>query len=177
MHVENVHERSLNVPSQQVGKLIDSLASRKDSLWPCSSWPPMKFDRPLSVGATGGHGPIRYLVEAYVPGQSVRFRFLGPKGFDGYHCFEILGTSNDRTVLRHTLKMAVRGRAIATWPLVFRPLHNALIEDALASAEASLGLPSMVVPWSLWVKVLRWAISGGNVRKQIAPNRLAGTDP
>ena len=178
MHVENIHERSLNASSEQVGKLIDSLASRHDLLWPHNSWPPMKFDRPLSIGAIGGHGPIRYLVETYLPGQSVSFRFLGPKGFDGYHCFEILNTSNDNTVLRHTLRMAIRGRAIVTWPLIFRPMHNALIEDSLACAEASMGLPSTVLPWSLWVRLLRWVISGGRVRRQMTPNRsIQGGEP
>ena len=159
----------MNAPPGQVGKLIDSLASRNDLLWPRYSWPPMKFDRSLSVGAAGGHGPIGYFVEAYIPSQSVRFRFVEPKGFDGYHSFEILKSGDHNTVLRHTLKMATHGRAIVTWPLVFQPLHNALIEDSLARAEESLGLPPRVLPWSLWVKLLRWVISGGKVRRQITP--------
>lgn len=65
--------------------------------------------RPIySVGARGGHGPSRYVVAAYVPGQSIRFRFTGPKGFDGYRGYEIAETL-DALVLRHTLQMATRG--------------------------------------------------------------------
>lgn len=59
MKVLNVHERELRATSEQVGALIGSLASRNDLLWPRHIWPKMEFDRPLSVGATGGHGPIR----------------------------------------------------------------------------------------------------------------------
>jgi hypothetical protein len=65
----------------------------------------------------------------------------------------------------------VHGLALVTWPLAFRPMHDALIEDSLACAEASLGLPPAVHHWSPWVKVLRWIISRGKARKQITPNK------
>jgi hypothetical protein len=31
--------------------LIDGLAGEQDRLWPWRAWPPMRFDRPLGVGA------------------------------------------------------------------------------------------------------------------------------
>jgi hypothetical protein len=170
MKVINVHERELNASPAGIGALIDSLASDRDLLWPYYSWPRMEFDRPLAVGATGGHGPIRYFVEAYTPGRSIRFRFIGPKGFDGFHCYDIIPASDD-VILRHTLEMRAHGPAIVTWPLVFRPMHDALIEDALARAEASLGLMPTVLPWSPWVKLLRWILSGGKASKQITPKK------
>jgi hypothetical protein len=80
MKVINVHERELQADLEKVGALIDSLSSLEDALWPISSWPRMEFDLPLSVGATGGHGPVRYFVESYTPSQAIRFRFTGPKG-------------------------------------------------------------------------------------------------
>lgn len=89
MKVRNVHERNLKVPSSRVGKLLDSLASPEDELRPHQNWPPMKFDRPLEVGAIGGHGPIRYTIQDYEPGQYIRFRFSRPRGFNGTHSFEI----------------------------------------------------------------------------------------
>jgi hypothetical protein len=165
--VINVHERKLNVSPTEVGTLIDSLASDNDLLWPLHSWPRMEFDRPLAVGATGGHGPIRYVVEAYNPGRSIRFRFLGPKGFDGFHGYDVLPMNDSEVVLRHVLEMRTHGLALVTWPLAIRPIHDALIEDSLTRAEASLRLPPTIHRWSLWVKILRWIISGGRAREQV----------
>lgn len=161
MKVLNIHERVLEVDPIQVGALIDSLASKEDRLWPNRLWPRMIFDRPLGVGATGGHGPIRYFVEEYMQGKSIKFHFTGPKGFDGYHGYEILNGSGRLIILRHTLKMNTHGWAVLTWPLAFRPMHDALLEDSLAIAEVSLGLSPKIQRWSLWVKFLRWVLSGG----------------
>ena len=68
MRLHNVHERALPVPAASAGRLLDGLGGRPDLLWPGESWPPMRFDRPLQVGADGGHGPIRYRVEEHAPG-------------------------------------------------------------------------------------------------------------
>ena len=170
MKVLNIHERMLNASPAEVGSLIDSLASDNDLLWPKHSWPRMEFDRPLSIDATGGHGPIRYFVEAYTRGQSIRFRFLGPKGFEGCHSYEVIA-EGDKIILRHTLEMQVHSSAFVTWPLVFCPMHNALIEDSLARAEASLGLAPTIRPWSPWVRLLRWALSGDKASKQVMPKK------
>lgn len=168
MKVVNVHQRELQATSEKVGALMDSLASKGDALWPKQSWPRMEFDRPLGMGATGGHGPIRYFVEEYHPGRSIKFRFTGPKGFDGFHGYEVLPTG-ESVVLRHTLRMDTRGLAVVSWPLVFRPMHDALIEDSLTTAEVSLGLPPRVRVWSPWVRLLRWLVSGGKARAQVVP--------
>jgi hypothetical protein len=166
MKVINIHERELEASHEKAGALIDSLSSPSDSLWPRQSWPPMHFDRPLAVGATGGHGPIRYRVESYTPGQSVKFRFLEPKGFDGYHCFEIAHVSERSCVLRHTIEMTTHGLACFTWMLIIRPLHDALLEDALDVAQASLGLIPQKHTWSLRVRFLRWMLAKRRTRKQ-----------
>jgi hypothetical protein len=168
MRVINIHERQLNATAHEVGALIDSLASPEDALWPRQWWPPMRLDRPLATGARGGHGPIRYFVEAYTAGQCVNFRFTGPSGFDGFHRFECEGSSAGTTLIRHTLRMTTHGPAMVTWPLLFRPLHDALIEDAFANAEAALGLPARIQPWSLTVRVLRRLLSGNRARPQVS---------
>jgi hypothetical protein len=168
LRVLNVHQRSIPRPAAEVGRLIDSLASERDRLWPRALWPAMRFDRPLGVGADGGHGPIRYSVVAYEPGRRVRFRFSAPRGFNGWHELEVL-SEGDGTQLRHTLEMNTEGRALLTWPLAIRWLHDACLEDAFATAEASLGLAPTVVPWSPWVKFLRRAMSGGKSRPQAFP--------
>jgi hypothetical protein len=166
LKVHNVHERELPASPQQVGALIDSLSSRDDALWPRQCWPRMAFDRPLGVGAAGGHVAVRYVVEAYEPGHSIRFRFTGPRGFDGHHRLEIVPLTEQRCTLRHRIEMTTRGAARLTWPLFFRPLHDALVEDALAVAQASLGLQPDVRPWPLWVRLLRWTASRGRAKPQ-----------
>lgn len=171
MDVLNIHKRKLEADPTAVGALLDSLSSPEDRLWPRHAWPRMAFDRPLEVGARGGHGPIRYVVEAYTPGQSIRFRFIGPSGFDGFHGYEIeRGLSAQTTVLKHTLEMTARGKAVASWPLIYRPMHDALLEDSLALAQVSLGLPPDIRPWSFWVKMLRWSLSGGKAHGQAMPD-------
>ena len=169
MKVLNVHERELRATRDEVGALIDSLASPADALWPNVAWPRMKFDRPLGVGATGGHGPIRYVVETYAPGWSVTFRFTGPPGFDEFHGYEVVAVSASTVLLRHTLQMTTHRLAVLSWPLVFPPLHDALIEDSLATAEASLGQPPKVQSWSRWVRFLRWAVSRTALARRSEP--------
>ena len=159
MRVRNVHERTFAATSSEVGRLVDSLASDDDRLWPRDRWPAMRFDRPLAVGAVGGHGPIRYVVETYAPGESIRFRFTGPRGFDGFHAFQVDIVDGRAARLRHELVMTTHQLAIVSWPLVFRPLHDALIEDALDRAAESLGEAPRRATWSPWVRALRSALS------------------
>jgi len=101
----NVHERRVPVPAATAEALLDSLAGPEDRSWPRQQWPAMRFDRPLGAGARGGHGPVRYTVEEYVPGRRVRFRFLGPTGFDGYHEYEVPVEDDSACRLRHSLAM------------------------------------------------------------------------
>ena len=153
--IVNTHERWLAAPPAVVGALLDGLAGPDDGLWPRDRWPAMRLDRPLGVGARGGHGPVRYRVENYRPGSVVRFRFERPAGFDGHHAYVVVPRSSG-TVLRHDLVMRTRGAARLTWPLFFRPLHDALIEDSLERAARSLGLPSSPPDgWPLRVRALR----------------------
>lgn len=166
MRVTNIHERRIARPPAEVGALLDTLASDADALWPRTNWPAMDFDRPLGVGADGGHGPVGYSVVEYVPGRRVKFRFSRPAGFNGHHWFEVIPDGNSATVLRHTIEMKAEGPALLTWPLAIRWLHDACVEDALAVGQASLGIEPLVVPWSPWVKVLRWLMTGGRARPQ-----------
>jgi hypothetical protein len=158
MKVVNVHRRKLQASPERVGALLDSLSSPQDAL-SCRQWPRMIFDRPLAVGASGGHGPIGYFVEAYWPGDSIRFRFTAPKGLDGWHGFEVIRTGDSECVLEHRIEMEIGGPALLSWPLMFGPLHDALTEDALSQAQVSLGLEPQRVEWPLRVKLLRWLVS------------------
>ncbi|MFI5980114.1 SRPBCC family protein [Streptomyces sp. NPDC051555] len=157
MGVYNVHERLLAAEGSDVGALVDSLSGgAADRLWPHPNWPAMEFDRPLAVGATGGHGPVRYTVTAYVPGTWVRFAFSGPRGFDGFHEFAVLPVDGGRTVLRHTLAMRVSGPARLTWPAAYRWMHDACLEDGLDRAElACTGTVARPARWTRYVRLLR----------------------
>lgn len=154
MKVENIHSRTVPIPADQVGVLMDSLSSERDLLWP-DDWPPMRFDRPLQVGATGGHKPIRYFVEAFRPGRRIRFQFTGPAGFNGYHQFDILEDGPEQSTLKHSLIMTTSGGAIITWPLFFRPLHDALVEEAFDKAERHFNLNPVGHRRSPYVRFLR----------------------
>ena len=156
MRIDNVHSREIEGTPEAVGSLLDSLSSPEDRLWPTEHWPAMRFDRPLEVGADGGHGPIRYAVEAYTPSESVVFRFKGPKGLSGVHRLDISPTDRGAT-LTHTIDGAASPRFVIPWKLVFEPLHDALTEDALDNAERAVtGEVSSPAEWSRWVRLLRW---------------------
>ncbi|MGX5185858.1 SRPBCC family protein [Streptomyces avermitilis] len=156
MGVYNVHERLLTANHSKVGTLIDTLASSDDKLWPTRGWPPMELDRPLATGAAGGHGPVRYTVAAYVPSHWVRFTFNGPRGFRGFHEYAAFTVDQEHTLLRHTLAMAAQGPARLTWPLIFRPFHDACLEDSLDRAElACTGTVARPAHWGRYVRVLR----------------------
>ena len=110
------------------------------------------------------------------PGESIKFRFAGPTGFDGFHGYQRIKTTAHTVVLRHALEMTTHGLAVLSWLVVYRPMHDALIEDSLATAEASLGQAPQITPWSFWVRFLRWVVSHGKARAQVTPNqRLQGT--
>jgi hypothetical protein len=152
----NLHTRRLNASRAEVGALIDSLAGDQDRLWARHSWPELRFDRHLGVGAVGGHGPIRYTVVAYEPGRWVRFRFTSPRGFDGFHEFTAHPRDPGGTDLRHLMVMRLRFPAWLTYPLLWRPLHDALLEDTLDRAERSLtGTIESPATWSPYVRLLR----------------------
>lgn len=164
--IENVHQRHLHANAGAVGALLDSLSTKHDRLWPRRQWPAMRLDGPLGVGAAGGHGPVRYVVDAYEPGRFVRFRFTGPAGFHGHHGFTVSDVEDDAgVVLRRELMMTVTGLARVTWPLTFRPLHDALIVESLDGAASEVGHPPEVpAKRSLWVRLLRSVMSSPLLR-------------
>lgn len=157
MRISNIHERSFAAPPGAAGRLLDGLSGRPDPLWPTEHWPPMRFDRPLAVGAVGGHGPIRYRVAEYAPGSHIVFGFTGPPGLTGTHEWRV-EPAGEGCRLRHSIEGAATGRMLVAWPMLFRPLHDALIEDALDKAERDLtGTVDRPRSWSWRVRLLRRA--------------------
>jgi hypothetical protein len=138
--VQNIHERRFGGAdvAQRIGALLDTLGSSNDKLWPSDAWPPLRMDRGLAIGSTGGHGPIGYHVESYEPGKSVVFRFAAGLGIVGTHQLDVVADRDGSTVVRHTLEGQLEGPMRMGWPLMIRWMHDALIEDALDNVEATL---------------------------------------
>jgi hypothetical protein len=153
MKIVNVHQRLLHASPERVAALIATLGQPNDQLWPRTGFPRMVLDGPLAVGAKGGHGPIRYTVEACEPGF-VAFRFRSAKG---WHAFEVLEGTAHHCVLEHRMELEVSGLALLRWLLVIRPLHDACLEELLSQAQASLGVIPRIIPRSPYVSLLlRW---------------------
>ncbi len=155
--IHNVHERELRATRGRIGALLDRVAEPGGPLWPADRWPPLRLDRPLAVGAIGGHGPIRYACTRYVPGPSVEFTFDPAMGLLGTHTLSVLdGPGPDTCVLRHVLTGHRRTvRAHQRWLLATRWLHNALLEDLLDNAARAAGQPlEHPARWSPWVRLL-----------------------
>ncbi|MFH9419734.1 DUF2867 domain-containing protein [Streptomyces sp. NPDC017529] len=177
--VHDVHARTVRASAAAVGALLDRLAGDDDPLFPVPGWPAMRFDRPLGVGATGGHGFVRYRVTAYEPGRRVRFDF--PEG--GYHAFEVTPLDADHCRVTHVLEGRFRGARRAAWPIAVRWLHDTVVEEALDNVElAATGTLRAPARRSRWVRLLNrllWerptavAVPSG---ARLARNAFARTD-
>jgi hypothetical protein len=159
--VLNVHERRLPIPPEAAGRILDSLSSRDDLLWPGERWPPMVLDHGLASGSRGGHGLVRYKVSEYVPGRRVEFEFGAMKRlrtFRGRHYFEVLPRGG-QVILRHTIDVDTDFATWVQWKLVIEHLHDALLEDAFDKAERKAGLPAPHrSAWPIRVRFLRWLV-------------------
>mgnify|MGYP003745620701 FL=1 len=155
MKVLNVHKRIINQPKNEVSEILKTLATENDKIWPKEKWPQMKFKDGIKIGAKGGHGPIRYLVEEYNPNEIIQFRFLKPNGFNGIHKFEINELSKEKTEIKHTLDMNTVGKGTLIWIFGIRSLHNALIEDGLDKLENDFLENKKLSKWNFWLRFLR----------------------
>ena len=152
MRVNNVHTRVLPCSLAAAGALLSQLSSPGDLLWP-DEFEPMRFDRPLGVGARGGHGPIRYTVTAFEPGRRVEFTF-GPRvGIRGKHAAEVESTT-EGTLMRHTVEGSTTGKMIVLWPLLIRWLHDECVELMLDRAESNARGATVSHRSGLWAAFL-----------------------
>ncbi len=160
MRITNLHERVLPTGGPVAESLINGLAGVDDRLWPHDRWPAMRLDGGLRVGSEGGHGPIHYRVIEHQPGRLVRFAFTAPEGLLGQHAYE-LAQDAQTVVLRHTLNGRTTGRMRWQWPLLFRPLHDALIEDSFDRAVTAVSQTTYQPRrWPTRTRALRWLLKG-----------------
>lgn len=150
--IENVHVREIAAPAAVVGDILDSIGSADDRLWATDIWvaEPVVFDRPLGVGADGGHGSIRYSVIEYDPGRRIVFEFSPDGGLAGTHAFDLEPLGPDRSRLAHTLE-AETSRWMRPLVPVLIGWHDAMVETAFDRAEleatGSLGRRTRIPRW------------------------------
>ena len=154
--IRNVHERVINAPRESLGVLLDGLGQKGDRLWPSRSWPPMVLDRPLALGAEGGHDGIYYYVSEYEPGRRVRFTFHPRTGIIGAHELGLDALDDERSRIRHVLIGRTSGAMRVMFPAAVEPLHDVVIEDLFDNAEReTTGTVIRPATWSPRVRVLR----------------------
>jgi hypothetical protein len=149
-----------------------TMSSPDDRLWP-SGVPGLRFDGPLAVGASGGHGPIRYQLTSLDEKTGMVFRFQEPTGLVGHHSFHVLPDGRAGTVLRHELVAEPEGWMRARWPLAVRWVHHTVLEELLDRAELGTGnAPAQPHQRSLWVRSL---LSVGAPRLRAVPVPLSSS--
>jgi len=165
-NVFDTHERVLPASPDVVGALLDRLGSDDDPLWPLDRWAPLDLDRPLDLGTRAEHGPFRYFVNEYEPGRAVRFRFSAPPGYVGHYEFMVERAGEQGARLRHVLTLSLDDiNTRLKWWTIWRPLHDALLEDLLDRAEAVVtGRPVQPREWSWRVRLLR-RLAGSRVAR------------
>ena len=155
MKVVNIHKRCILQPKEKISEILDSLSTRNDQLWPKEKWPPMVFKKGLIEGAIGGHGPVKYSIQKYIPGNLIEFKFLKPDGFIGIHKFEIMEIADEQTEIKHTINMVLSGKGILSWYIAIKWLHDALLEDCLDKVENHFQENKKKTELNLWVVFLR----------------------
>ena len=141
--MKTVHERELATSASAVGELVDD----PSRMWP-ARWPPI---------TDAGIGFLRHEPLGHSAGEWRSYKITGPRGLHACHGWEVEGRAGGAT-LRHTVEGRVTGTMRVAWPLVVRPIHDALHEDILDQAERAVGGALPERRWTPWVRALRWAI-------------------
>jgi len=154
MKVINIHKRKINQSKASVQKLLDTLATKNDKIWPYEKWPAIRFKNGLRIGEKGGHGPIKYKVVSKDYDDGIVFKFIN-EGFNGMHKFQINAINDSKVQVVHSIKMKTSGTATFYWLFVIKWLHDALIEDAFDKLENQFSSHKKETKHSIWVKFLR----------------------
>lgn len=163
MKVKNIHERTVHTNRELAAEVFESLGTKKDKLWPGKRWPPMRLNASKAAHGGGGHGPIRYRVTDHQPGRKTTFEFEESglsRGLKGIHYFELDQGADDQFTARHVIEAELHGPALFFWPALIRPLHDALVEDALDNFEmATTRQLAKTNRYSVYVRMLRAVIA------------------
>lgn len=175
--IVNVHARRLPAGVEQVGAMLETLASAQDAIWRTRLVEPITLDSGLHVGSRGGHGRVRYTLTAHEPGRLVRFRFARGFALRGLHQFEVLADTlqpGEYTILRHSIEARPMGAGHVLWPVLIKPIHDAAVEEMLDLVEAQLaGSTRSPSGCSPWVRVMASLARGRHVApRQARPSAL-----
>jgi Protein of unknown function (DUF3995) len=170
--IHNVHAREIAAPVEVVGEILDTLGSSGDRVWASDIWmaEPVVFDRPLGVGADGGHGSIRYSVVEYQPGRRVVFRFSPGGELSGSHGFEVEPVGPDHSRISHFLDAQ-----ISPWRRPLVPIligwHDAMVETAFDRVELeATGSLQRRTRIPRWLRIAnRTEIAIGRARGKLPP--------
>lgn len=168
MKVLNIHERTVIGDADQARRVFDSIGEKQDLFWPRKNWPALRLNAPKEQGGSGGHGPIHYRSLVHESGKKTVFQFenIGlSRGLSGCHFFE-LQMDGDRVTARHVIDAKLHGWALLTWPLFIRPMHDALLEEALDNFEKAItGFIKKTSAYSPYVRLLRFLIRKDRTRR------------
>lgn len=161
--INSLHSRKFKCSKQSIMILISKFASEESPLWAYKLWPRDKFDSEIRIGAVGGHGATRYIVEKYDAEKELIFRFIAPKKYIGFHGFRFIEEDGD-VVLTHFTSLSLKGYHWLMWHLAIRWVHDALIEDSFDSAELFLtGKVLRPNRWKWRVYFLRHCLGGSRL--------------
>lgn len=154
--IRNVHSRLTEGPLDAAGELLEGIPDRSNPLWPADRWPALILNDGLNLGSTGGHGPIPYTVTDHTPGRSVTFTFAAASGMAGWHRLSV-ESAGEQVLWVHQLEITGMHTSVRA---VIVPQHDALLEDLLDAAEATMaGKPLQRKGLSLKVRVLRHLVT------------------
>lgn len=126
----NVHSRVCDGSWPAATSLLASIAEPETGLWPADPWPPLRLNRGLTIGSSGGHGPIRYTVTDRSDAH-VCFAFSEHNRFAGSHSLTV-HPENGRVRWTHVLH--IRRPDLVTQAVIV-PLHDQVLEQLLDNAE------------------------------------------
>ena len=178
MHIDNVHERTIDAPPAAVGGLLDTLSSaRRPALAPAT----------LATDALRRAPRCRRPRRARLrplPRRRLRARARGSssRSIPASASTATTGSwsnrsTTDHCVLRHEMHADAHGAVALDWILVIRALHDACVEDALDCAEhAATGDVRAPARWSVGVRFLRRWVRGRS-REQAVAGATTTTTP
>ncbi|MEZ4238436.1 MAG: hypothetical protein R3F59_20250 [Myxococcota bacterium] len=137
MHVNSVHERIIARPVREVFADLVAMGTPADRIWPAPKLPFVRSAGAMTVGATTErHGPIRAVLQGYVPDATICWRADLPF-LQGTHAFEVQPVGPDRTQVRHVLDARVAWWFAPLWRLQVASAHDRILEALLTRlAEA-----------------------------------------